>query len=183
MLIESRSEKMGFQNVLDDIGAPADGGDLAQYGPLLDSLDAASANALRGLYRQNRSFKFSFEHVMGVKVRFGGANLFDLRSVLGGLNALPDDFVPFDRTPDDNMVVVAARSGELTLFYNDSGTDDFAPMQVDLAQYLRLLDECRGLLNWQVASMHRAQAISSEARDAFLEDLRSVFPDADHRLF
>ena len=182
-LIKSRSEKTGFRNVLDDIGAPAASSELSPYGPLLDSLDTASANALRAFYRQNRSFKFSFEHAEGIKVRFGGANLFDLRSVLGGLKALPTDFVPFDRAPDDNVVAVTLRNGKVALFYNEAGTMEFVPMQVDLAEYLRLLDECRGLLSWQVAVMHRAQGISSKVRDTLVEDLRDLFPDADYRLF
>ncbi|WP_460730616.1 hypothetical protein [Lysobacter rhizosphaerae] len=173
----------GFQNVVSSISEPADQEYLGVFSTALNLMNKRSRSAVEALYGQCKEISLCYEHVSADELRFGSLSLFPCSSVLFNISYDSNAYTAFDKMLDDSLIVVRLHEGEIELGIGPPESEDFRKLPLSIDRYLDLLDECRGLFPWQRAIQSKAAGLMDDTRKRFLEDLRIVFPDADHTLF
>src|SRR5262245_39968094 len=175
---EYRRDKR-FGNVIYRPEPPAAENEIDELRNLLAPLDPSACDVLTEFYRLHNGFVLSWHSVNRDRPTFGSIDLVDAGLLTTNLRHAPDDFLPFDSLSDDNLVAIRLVDRRISLFYHDAKSDKHYPLEIDLGEYFRMMDESRGLSPWQQLSTGGGFRMKKGRREEFFADLNLLFPDAD----
>jgi hypothetical protein len=178
-----------FQNVISEPGAPAQPGDLGRLRDrLARSLTSdASIGPLLDFYRRHDGLTLRWEYSQLTHpdyITAGNTSIPNIARLLARLEGAPEGPIPFDSISDLRQVLLRLSRGRLELRYHDADSGKDHALRLELGQYFRLLDECRGLRPWQEVVIDAVSfKLDATLRKKFFADLQLLFADADPRLF